>query len=145
VKYQLSQDLQKEVGQRLDRNHTEGVGSRSQDGTAIMVQGGPFYGCFLSPQGDAFIETYDFDLGPLPRESTKVDRSRRAQVTTIVLAAKFDPTFAPLIPQLPQRTPEAVACKSCDGTGWHFGGKVICQPCCGLGWFDPAILEEPAE
>ena len=142
MKYQLPQDLKEEIGQRLDRIHNQGIGSLSQDGTAIMVQGGPFYGCFLSPQGDAFIETYDFDLGPPPREWTKVDRSRRAQVTTVVLAAKFDSTFAPLIPQLPQQTPEAMACQLCDGTGWRLGGKVICQHCCGLGWFDPAVFED---
>ena len=146
VKYQLPQDLQEELGRRLERSHREGVGSRSQDGTAIMIQGGPFYGCFLSPEGDAFIETYDVDLGPTVREWTKVDRSRRAQIMTIVLAAKFDLTFGPLTPQLPQQTPEATTCPLCEGSGWHFNGGVICHRCCGFGWYDARVFEgDPAE
>jgi hypothetical protein len=110
-----------------------------------MVRGGPFYGCFLSPQGDAFVETYDLEPEPSFRELTKVDRSRRARIQTIVLAAKFDPMFECLIPQLPQKTPNAVVCQLCGGIGWTSSGKIICDRCCGLGWYDAAVFEDDSE
>lgn len=107
-----------------------------------MIQGGPLYGCFLSPQGDAFVETYDYELGPTPLEWTKVDRTRRAEITTVVLAAKHDSSFASVITQLPQRTAHAIDCPLCHGAGWHLGGSVVCHAYCGLGWYDPAVFDE---
>jgi hypothetical protein len=144
LKYNLPQDIQAEITQRLEqsRHSTRSIYCRSEDDTAIMVQGGPFYGCFLSPQGEAFMEEYHFEQGPPLREWTTVDRSRRAQIQTIVLAAKFDPMFARLNPQLPQRTPDAIDCDPCDGTGWVFNGMVICDRCCGLGWYDSAVFRD---
>jgi hypothetical protein len=144
MRYQLPQDIHAELTRRLEQSrHSAGsIYWRSEDDTAIMVQGGPFYGCFLSPDGEAFIEEYHWEQGPPLREWTTVDRSRRAQIQTIVLAAKFDPMIAGLSPQLPQRTQNAVDCESCDGTGWRFSGKLICESCCGLGWYDSAAFRD---
>ena len=49
-----------------------------------MVDGGPMYCCFVSPEGDTFLEHYSTD----DILATRVDRSRRAQIETLVLGAR---------------------------------------------------------
>ena len=76
-----------------------------------MVDGGPMYCCFISPEGDAFIESYWLD----ENLSTQVERSRRAEIETVVLGPRNLPFLAELVPQRP---PDADTCCACSGKGF---------------------------
>src|SRR5688500_17177804 len=106
----------------------------SADRKSLLVDGGIGYGCYVSPDGDVFMETYEVssDAPPL------IDRSRGAQITVLVRGSRTLPELAEL---LPERQPEAPSCAECGGSGrLHqeaFGGKgFLCLECCGLGWVE---------
>jgi hypothetical protein len=124
-------------------------GDLSEDGSALFVHGGPMYECFISPDGDLFIETLDWADGRV-----QLDRSRRAQIETLVLGALNYPILANFVPLRP---PDAATCETCSGKGlvrlengnsktWH-GSKTwpgsLCRPCSGLGWVSASVFQEP--
>ncbi len=105
----------------------------SPDGKALMVDGGIGYSCWISPDGDVYMETYTLDNEDAPI----VDRSRRAQLLALSLGVR---TFPQLESLLPPRPANAVDCPECQGAGRFQIGKfpVVCSPCCGLGWLENA-------
>jgi hypothetical protein len=108
--------------------------SLSGDGSALRVDGSLGYDCYVSPEGDAWIETYD-DLPPV------ADRSSRGRIMALVLGMRTQPLLGEL---LPSRTESAETCRACAGVGFiPIGpGRVICHDCCGLGWISPTVFKE---
>ena len=112
-------------------------GSLSTDRTAVMVDGSIGYGCYISPNGDVFMETYDIATDEPPT----VDRSYAAQIRVFILGSRTLPELAELIPPRPS---EADDCSACNGSGrTHlefsrvFGNGwdgFLCEVCFGLGW-----------
>jgi len=131
---QLSPELEKEIEARFQRAKA-GLGSLSTDRTAVLVDGSIGYGCYISPDGDLFLETYDVGSGEPP----EVDRSYRAQIAVLILGSRNLPQLVDLIPQRPV---DATDCSGCNDTGWthreiyrHIGGEgILCEECFGLGW-----------
>ena len=103
-------------------------GEVSSDGNALAVNGGPGYTCFLSPDGDAYIEEYELDDAP---PLTKQDRG--TQIVTLLLGSRLIPELASLLPPRPAKTPD---CENCSGTGRITPIKIICVACHGLGWIE---------
>jgi len=126
----LPDNLRVLVSERLLAARENYPACLSEDGTAVLVDGGIGYGAYVSPDGDVFMETYDIaDDSP-----TKVDRSTRAQYMALVLGMR---TLPELIALLPQRPDDAPDCEACEGSGWRRIGpeiRFICHTCAGLGW-----------
>lgn len=135
-------DLQERIRNRINETKGGAPDSLSDDLPPLAVDGGVGYACFLSPSGDAFIENYEFDLVARCDRLAECDRSRRAEIQTLVLGSRHDPELARL---LPTRTKNAYTCETCQG--WGFVGLVpgklpfLCQSCCGLGWKSPGLME----
>ena len=68
----------------------------SSDGSAVMVDGGIGYGCFVRPQSDAFIEEYEFDPTTCSDRLARSDWSVCAQLQAVVLGVRTHPTLAEL-------------------------------------------------
>ena len=132
-------ELVKEIQARLDQAKELNPGAESPYGKAVMVDGSIGYGCFVSPDGDIFMETYDLGTDDPP----VYDRSRLAQIAVLVLGSRTMPKLAEM---LPKRPPEAPTCAKCNGTGWlhqelrqTFGKDwkgFLCDKCSGLGWLE---------
>jgi hypothetical protein len=131
-------ELVNEIQARLDEAKELYPAALSKDRKALLVDGSIGYGCYVSPDGDVFMETYDIGSD----ESPVIDRSRGAQIAALILGSRTMPKLAEL---LPKRTPEAPSCAKCDGTGrlhqevfrQSFGGEgLLCDECSGLGWVE---------
>ena len=137
----LSEQLRAFIQERIAAINAGAPGWLSEDGSALGVDGGPTYSCCISPQGDAFIESLDENL------STQVDRSRRAQIETVVLGSRNHPILAELVPQRPL---DADTCGACSGKGFvsfeHGSTKTepvfLCEQCSGLGWISASVFQE---
>ena len=135
---QLPPELANEIARRFERAKANG-GSLSTDRTAVLVDGSIGYGCYISPDGDLFMETYDIGSDEPPT----VDRSYGAQIQVLLLGSRSLPQLAELIPQRPLAAND---CSACNGTGrTHlelsrlFGSDgFLCQVCFGLGWIRPS-------
>jgi hypothetical protein len=127
----LPSEIADEVRKRIADAPQHRPGSLSLDRKAIMVDGGIGYGCWVSPDGDIYMETYD----PLGYGEPVIDRSRRAQLLVLSLGARTLPQLRSLLPQKPAGVPP---CSKCNGEGWFRAGELdfICQACCGLGWLE---------
>jgi hypothetical protein len=133
---ELPAELSNEIQARFERAKM-GSASLSTDRTAVMVDGSIGYGCYVSPDGDLFVETYDVGSDEPPT----VDRSRCAQLAVLILGSRNLPQLADLVPKRPAGAND---CSGCNGSGWthqeiyrHFGGQgILCQQCCGLGWVE---------
>ena len=144
VSLQLPAQLRTYIHERIAAIKEGAPGWLSEDGTALMVDGGPMYCCFISPDGETFIETYWTD----ENQSTLVDRSRRAQIETLVLGSRNLSTLAELVPR---RTADADTCAACSGKGFvsFEHGKIktepvfLCKQCSGLGWVSTTVFHEP--
>jgi hypothetical protein len=112
-------------------------GSLSGDGLALFVGGGLGCGAYISPMGDLYFELDDLDEDSTPTQ----DRSRRGQITALVLGVKHHPLLAEL---LPSRGDDAAPCGPCRGSGFvpDIPG-VLCQTCRGLGWTSPTVFTDP--
>jgi hypothetical protein len=123
-----------ELQRRIDYARIHRPGALSRDGKALRVDGSIGYDCWISPEGDVYLETYDM----FTEDSPVADRSRRAQLLVLSLGIR---TFPDLESLLPSRPPEATDCADCKGKGkFHAGGhQFVCNPCCGLGWTDPEL------
>lgn len=141
---QLSAQLRAYIQERIASIKEGAPGWLSGDGTALMVDGGPMYCCFISPDGETFIESYWTD----ENNSTLVDRSRRAQIETLVLGSRNHPILAELVPP---RTADADTCEACSGIGFvrFEHGRIktepilLCKHCSGLGWVSTTVFQEP--
>ena len=132
-------ELVNEIQARLDRAKELYPGALSPDRQAVMVDGSMGYGCYVSPDGDVFMELYDIGTDDPP----VYDRSRSAQIAVLVLGSRTMPKLAEM---LPKRPPEAPACAECNGTGrlhqelqQTFGkgwDGFLCDKCSGLGWVE---------
>ena len=133
---QLPPELAKEIQARFDRAKN-GSGCLSTDRSAVLVDGSLGYDCYVSPEGDLILETYDVGSDEPPT----VDRSRHAQLVVLLFGSRNLPQLAELLPKRPSGVPD---CSGCNGTGWthqeiyrHFGGEgIVCQKCSGLGWVE---------
>jgi hypothetical protein len=128
----LPPELKSEIQTRLDRAKESHPSSLSPDRTAIRVDGSIGYDCYVSPDGDIFMETYDLSNDEPP----VADRSRQAQIACLILGSRTLPNLAQL---LPIRPPEAPTCDTCEGVGWLHQGVlgprgILCHECSGLGW-----------
>ena len=106
----------------------------SGDGKALLVDGGPGYGAYVSPDGDIFMETY----GLADSSPPTVDRTTHAQAMVVALGSRRIPELAELMPSRPQGARD---CQACAGEGWKRLGpdfRFICEACAGLGWLEAA-------
>ncbi len=128
---ELPSELANEIYERLEVAREHFPGAVSADGTALLVDGGIGYGCYLSPDGDMYLETYD----PIDEQPPVIDRSRRAQITVMVLGARTTPGLGQLLPERPLGAPD---CGKCMGIGRLLPDTfhVLCPDCCGLGWVE---------
>src|SRR5262245_20124944 len=107
----LKSELRTKINAMFEDARERRPTSLSTDGSAVTVYGSIGVDAFVSPDGDAFIETYEIgESGP-----SKVDKSRRGRIAAIVLGATRIPELAEL---LPPRPGDAVACTKCTETGW---------------------------
>jgi hypothetical protein len=72
---QLPPELKSEIQTRLDRARESDPSSLSSDRTAICVDGSIGYDCYVSPEGDVFMETYDLS-NKEPPVAIEADRPR---------------------------------------------------------------------
>lgn len=131
---EFSRELTNEIQTRLDMAKEFYPAALSDDQRSLLVDGGIGYGCFVSPEGDLFIETYDVGS----EEPPKIDRSRAAQIAVIISGSRTLPQLAEL---LPKRPPAAPGCSKCNGTGRLQNSmpdfpRFICDECSGLGWIE---------
>jgi hypothetical protein len=133
---QFPSDLSLEIQARIDRALKSHPGALSADRKALLVEGSFGHGCYVSPDGDIFMETYDVGSD----EPSTFDRSRRAQISCLKLGSRTLPQLAELLPPRPSDAP---TCLTCGGSGWLLqelfekqsaGDGVLCHDCCGLGW-----------
>lgn len=131
---ELPPEITSEIRRRIEHYRVHSPGALSRDGKAVRVDGSIGYDCWISPDGDVYMETYDIETEDTP----VVDRSRRAQILVLALGARTLPQLESL---LPSRPPEAVECPECKGVGrFHVGEhQFICFPCCGLGWVEGRV------
>lgn len=131
-------DIITEIQARMDRAKKLNREVLSKDGKALLVEGSIGYSCYVSPDGDVFMETYDVADDKPPT----IDRSRPAQIAVLLLGSRTIPALSTL---LPTRPADAPTCDKCHGTGWLnqelFSGQfegmgVLCDRCSGLGWLD---------
>ena len=131
---QLPPELKAEIQARFDRARQSHPSSLSPDRTGIRVDGSIGYDCYVSPDGDIFMETYDLSNDEPP----VADRSREAQIACLILGSRTMPSLAQL---LPMRPTEALTCDTCKGSGWLHHGVlgprgILCHECSGLGWIE---------
>ena len=131
---QLPPELKSEIQTRFDRAKESHPSSLSPDRMAIRVDGSIGYDCYVSPDGDIYMETYEI----FSDEPPVVDRSRQAQIACLILGSRTLPNLAQL---LPIRPPEAPTCDPCRGVGWLHQGVlgprgILCHDCSGLGWIE---------
>ena len=132
---EFSPQLSSEIQARINRAVDSHPAALSDDRNALLVDGGIGYGCFVSPDGDIFMETYDVGSDEPPT----FDRSRRAEIACLKLGSRTLPQLAELLPSRPSDAP---SCETCDGSGWLFQevfrnqavDGMLCHECCGLGW-----------
>lgn len=129
----LPPEIAAEIRRRIEHYRVHAPGALSRDGKALRVDGSIGYDCWMTPDGDAYMETYDIDTEDCPA----VDRSRRAQLLVLALGARA-------LPQLASRPAGAADCSECHGAGrFHAGDhQFVCFACCGLGWVEAG--EPPA-
>lgn len=129
---ELPPEIKTLIQARLERAKESNPGLVSKDGKAVFICGGIGYDCYISPDGDIFVKTYDPGSdGPPAR-----DRSRLAQIACLVLGSKHIPALEHL---LPVRPPGAPGCDTCEGEGRLLRGTIqpdgiLCKDCSGLGW-----------
>jgi len=131
--------LKEIIQQRIAEVRAGAPGQLSPDGTALCVAGSLGCDCYVTPEGEAFIETYDLGDAspPVP------DRSRRGQIAALVFGSQNFPDLAAI---LPAPTADAISCRRCEGSGYMTVGPIkgflLCTECCGLGWTSPLVFHE---
>ena len=129
-------ELSAKIQARIDRALESDPGALSADRKAIIVEGSIGHNCYVSPDGDVFMESYDIGS----EEPSTLDRSIRSQISCLVLGSRTLPELADL---LPTRPADAPTCETCGGSGrllqeffrdQSAGKGVLCHECCGLGW-----------
>jgi hypothetical protein len=133
---ELPPEIAAELRRRWEYARAHCPANLSTDGRAVRVDGSIGYDCWVSPDGDLYMETYDIATEDTP----VIDRSRRAQLLVLTLGAR---TLPQLLLLLPKRPAAAATCSDCRGEGW-FRAKdgegrdfsFVCMACCGLGWLE---------
>jgi hypothetical protein len=74
----LLPELKSEIQARLDRTKESSPGRLSKDGTAVSICGSIGFDCYISPDGDLFMETYEL----FSDEPPVIDRNREAQISS---------------------------------------------------------------
>jgi len=129
-------ELVAEIQTLIDREKERSTPLLSKDGKALYVYGTIGCDCYVSPDGDVYIEGWDINM------DVEVDRSRPAQITVLILGSKKLPKLAELLPKRPPETPD---CVTCHGTGRIYQevfrsssgpGGILCHKCYGLGWIE---------
>ena len=130
----LPPEIKSEIQARFERAKESPPGRLSKDRKAVHICGSIGYDCYISPDGDIFMETYDLSNDEPP----VAERSRQAQIACLVLGTEYLPALAQL---LPERPPDAPMCDTCKGVGWLHRGVlgpkgILCHDCSGLGWIE---------
>jgi len=86
----------------------------SSDGTAVLTHGSIGYCCYISPDGEAFMEEVWDHPDPLTAP-IRINRSKRSHVAAIVLSLPNHPLLREL---LPVQGPSSMSCGECAGEGW---------------------------
>lgn len=135
---QFPSDLKREIETRIGIARTRHPAALSEDGKALLVDGSIGYSCYVSADGDIFMETYGIGTD----EPSSIDRSRKAQIAVLILGSRTLPKLAEMLPKRPNDAPD---CKMCNGMGWIHqelsrssvrGRGLLCFDCFGLGWFE---------
>lgn len=135
---QFSDELKTKIQTRIDRAKKLHPAALSENGKAILVDGSIGYGCFVSADGDVFMEIYKLGTD----EPSVFDRSRKAQIAVLVLGSRTIPKLDEMLPERPSVAPD---CKTCNGVGWihqelfreSIGSNgFLCPDCSGLGWVE---------
>lgn len=129
---ELPPEIKSLIQARLERAKESNPGLVSKDGKAAFICGSIGYACYIAPDGDVFMETYDVSN----EEPPACDSSRLAQIACLVLGSKHIPALEQL---LPVRPPGAPGCDTCKGEGWLHRDTLgpqgfLCHDCSGLGW-----------
>jgi hypothetical protein len=134
-----SETAQEFLRRRIAEIKRGAPGQLSSDGSALCVFGSLGVECYVSPDGDAFVEECDMsEDSPAIRLKGPSGRAK-----ALVLGAKRYPVLAELLPGRPE---DAVTGEVCGGEGFlNFvaPGYFICHACCGLGWTSASFLGEP--
>jgi hypothetical protein len=101
---QISESLRDYIQGKIEDIKNGAPGSLSGDQSALMVDGSIGYSCFVSLAGDVFIEEYGYDDVTQQDEFKRSDRSRRAQISALVLGSRNHPVLSELLPPPVQRT-----------------------------------------
>lgn len=137
---QFPPELRTEIQSHIDQAKELYPASLSEDGKALLVDGSIGYGCYVSADGDIFMETYELGTD----EPSVFDRSRKAQIAVLVLGSRTLPKLAEMLPKRPS---DALDCTTCNGIGWlhqelfreRFDSNgILCPDCSGLGWVEVA-------
>jgi hypothetical protein len=131
---ELPSELKSEIQARFERAKESPPGRLSKDHKAVHICGSIGYDCYISPDGDIFMETYDLSND----EPSVAHSSRQAQIACLVLGSEYMPALAQLLPDRPPDTP---TCDTCKGIGWLHRGVlgpqgILCHDCSGLGWIE---------
>src|SRR4051794_5343167 len=105
---ELPANIRDEVRRRWEFYRAHRPLMLSPDGKAIRVDGSIGYDCYISPDGDVYMETETRANG----YQLVVDRSRRAQLSVFALGSR---TFPELEGLLPVRPAGAANCAECQG------------------------------
>ena len=99
---------------------------------AFMTFGGMGPCRYITRDGRFLVGADEFWHEPVLRES----KDEEAIATLRGAGRRF--SSQSLLDLIPIRPPDALACSSCDATGWLVGQhSVICPKCSGLGWERP--------
>jgi hypothetical protein len=131
---ELPPELKSEIQALFDHAKEESPERLSKDGRALHIYGTIGSECYISPEGDIYMETYDI----MGEEPPAEDRSRSAQLVCLILGSEHIPALAQA---LPTRPPDVPLCETCAGVGWLHPGKfgprgLMCHECYGLGWIE---------
>jgi hypothetical protein len=128
----LPSEIKSEIQARFERAKESNPGRLSKDRKALHICGSIGFDCYISPDGDVFMETYELSNDEPP----VVDRSQHAQIACLILGSEYIPALAQLLPVRPSN---ASTCETCEGVGWLHRGAlgpqgILCHDCSGLGW-----------
>src|SRR5262245_11852619 len=128
---QLPPEISAEIQQRIDHARIHQPNRVSPDGKAIHICGSVGYDCWMTPDGDIYMEV---EVLTPTKASMKIDRSLSAQLFALANGSRYWPELASLLPPRPSNAKGCLICKGV-GRNQEIGQRAfICCACNGLGW-----------